>query len=93
MPGFVSQIETYWEEPTWAKWLERLGNFSRVALFDKRGTGLSDRGVAVPDMDKRMDDIRAVRGYLYESGRHAVAGENTFGKSATSRQGGINITF
>ncbi len=60
VPGFVSQIETYWEEPTWAKWLERLGNFSRVALFDKRGTGLSDRGVAVPDMDKRMDDIRAV---------------------------------
>ena len=60
VPGFVSQIETYWEEPTWAKWLERLGSFSRVALFDKRGTGLSDRGVAVPDMDKRMDDIRAV---------------------------------
>lgn len=60
VPGFVSQIETYWEEPTWAKWLERLGSFARVALFDKRGTGLSDRGVAVPDMDKRMDDIRAV---------------------------------
>ena len=60
VPGFVSQIETYWEEPTWAKWLERLGQFARVALFDKRGTGLSDRGVAVPDMDKRMDDIRAV---------------------------------
>ena len=60
VPGFISQIETYWEQPNWAKWLERLGQFSRVALFDKRGTGLSDRGVAVPDMDKRMDDIRAV---------------------------------
>lgn len=60
VPGFISQIETYWENPNFAKWLERLGQFARVALFDKRGTGLSDRGVAVPDMDKRMDDIRAV---------------------------------
>ncbi|MEW9919509.1 adenylate/guanylate cyclase domain-containing protein [Marimonas sp. MJW-29] len=60
VPGFISQIETYWEQPNWAKWLERLGQFTKVAMFDKRGTGLSDRGVAVPDMDKRMDDIRAV---------------------------------
>ncbi len=60
VPGFVSQIETYWEHPGFAKWLERVGQFSKVAMFDKRGTGLSDRGVAVPDMDKRMDDIRAV---------------------------------
>ena len=60
VPGFISQIETYWELPNWAKWLERLGQFAKVAMFDKRGTGLSDRGVAVPDMDKRMDDIRAV---------------------------------
>jgi class 3 adenylate cyclase/pimeloyl-ACP methyl ester carboxylesterase len=60
VPGFISQIETYWEQPDWAKWLERLGQFTKVAMFDKRGTGLSDRGVAVPDMDKRMDDIRAV---------------------------------
>lgn len=60
VPGFISQIETYWEQPNWATWLQRLGQFCRIALFDKRGTGLSDRGVAVPDMDKRMDDIRAV---------------------------------
>ena len=60
VPGFISQIETYWEQPEWANWLRRVGQFSKVAMFDKRGTGLSDRGVAVPDMDKRMDDIRAV---------------------------------
>lgn len=60
VPGFISQIETYWDEPSFARWLERLGRFARVVLFDKRGTGLSDRGVAVPDMDRRMDDIRAV---------------------------------
>lgn len=59
VPGFISQIEHYWEEPTWARWLTRLGKFARVVLFDKRGTGLSDR-VAVPPMDERMDDIRAV---------------------------------
>ncbi|KIC34619.1 adenylate/guanylate cyclase domain-containing protein [Leisingera sp. ANG-S5] len=60
VPGFISQIETYWDEPGFARWLERIGHFTRVAVFDKRGTGLSDRGVATPDMDKRMDDIRAV---------------------------------
>jgi class 3 adenylate cyclase/esterase/lipase len=60
VPGFISQIETYWDEPAFANFLERLGRFARVVLFDKRGTGLSDRGVATPDMDKRMDDIRAV---------------------------------
>ena len=59
VPGFISQIEHYWDDPSFARWLNRLGSFARVVLFDKRGTGLSDR-VAVPDMDKRMDDIRAV---------------------------------
>lgn len=59
VPGFISQIEHYWEDPTFARWLNRLAGFVRVVMFDKRGTGLSDR-VAVPAMDERMDDIRAV---------------------------------
>ena len=59
VPGFISQIEHYWEDPSFARWLNRLGSFVRVVLFDKRGTGLSDR-VAVPAMDERMDDIRTV---------------------------------
>ena len=42
-PGFVSQIENYWEQPDLARWLLRLGSFARVIMFDKRGTGLSDR--------------------------------------------------
>ena len=42
-PGFVSHIENYWDEPRFARWLNRLGSFCRVVLFDKRGTGLSDR--------------------------------------------------
>jgi pimeloyl-ACP methyl ester carboxylesterase len=59
-PGFVSNIEVYWEEPHFARWLRRLGSFARVITFDKRGTGLSDRLDVLPTMDERMDDVRAV---------------------------------
>ncbi|MFQ5955308.1 MAG: adenylate/guanylate cyclase domain-containing protein [Kiloniellales bacterium] len=59
-PGFVSHIENYWDEPSCARWLNRLASFSRVIMFDKRGTGLSDRVSDLPGMDQRMDDMRAV---------------------------------
>jgi pimeloyl-ACP methyl ester carboxylesterase len=59
-PGFVSHIENYWDEPHLARWLNGLGGFCRVVLFDKRGTGLSDRVAHLPHMDERMDDLRAV---------------------------------
>jgi pimeloyl-ACP methyl ester carboxylesterase len=59
-PGFVSHIENYWGEPRFARWLNKLGGFCRVILFDKRGTGLSDRVGNLPHMDERMDDLRAV---------------------------------
>lgn len=59
-PGFVSHIENYWDEPRLARWLSKLGGFCRVVLFDKRGTGLSDRVANLPAMDERMDDVRAV---------------------------------
>jgi len=59
-PGFVSHIDNYWTEPRFARWLERLGQGCRVVLFDKRGTGLSDRVPELPGMDERMDDVRAV---------------------------------
>lgn len=60
VPGFVSHIENYWDEPSFARWLRRLGSFSRVIMFDKRGTGLSDQVNELPGMDQRMDDVRAV---------------------------------
>ena len=60
VPGFVSHIENYWDEPHFARWLERLGNHARVIIFDKRGTGLSDRVSQLPGLDQRMDDVRAV---------------------------------
>lgn len=59
-PGFVSHIENYWDEPRFARFLSKLGKFCRVVLFDKRGTGLSDRVANLPAMDERMDDLRAV---------------------------------
>jgi pimeloyl-ACP methyl ester carboxylesterase len=60
VPGFISHIENYWEHPDLARWLLRLAAFARVIMFDKRGTGLSDPVAAVPSMELRMDDVRAV---------------------------------
>ncbi|WP_460450303.1 adenylate/guanylate cyclase domain-containing protein [Alsobacter sp. SYSU BS001988] len=60
VPGFISNVEESWEYPDAARWLERLSKFARVIAFDKRGTGLSDRAAALPGMDERMDDARAV---------------------------------
>jgi class 3 adenylate cyclase/predicted alpha/beta hydrolase len=59
-PGFVSHLEHNWEHPRVARFLHGLGAFSRLICFDKRGTGLSDRGVGIPHLDERIDDIRAV---------------------------------
>jgi len=47
-PLFVSNIELYWEQPDWARWLLRLGNYASVAMFDKRGTGGSIALVSFP---------------------------------------------
>ena len=60
MPGFVSHLDQAWENPNAARFFNDLGSFSRLIRFDKRGTGLSDRGVGVPHLDERIDDIRAV---------------------------------
>jgi pimeloyl-ACP methyl ester carboxylesterase len=47
IPGFVSHVELAWEEPRLAHFLGRLAAFSRLVLFDKRGTGMSDRSRAL----------------------------------------------
>jgi pimeloyl-ACP methyl ester carboxylesterase/class 3 adenylate cyclase len=60
VPGFVSNIEHYWEMPTVPELLERLGSFARVVIFDKRGTGLSDPVAGPPPLEQRMDDMQAV---------------------------------
>ena len=58
--GWVSNIELVWEEPAFARFLMRLASFTRLILFDKRGTGLSDRVADMPNLEVRMDDVRAV---------------------------------
>jgi len=60
VPGWMSNIEVFWDEPAVARFLRRLASFSRLILFDKRGTGLSDRLGDLPDLETRMDDVRAV---------------------------------
>jgi len=59
-PGFVSHLEHQWDQPDLARWLLRLARFARVVMFDKRGTGLSDRVGELPSLDQRIDDLRAV---------------------------------
>ena len=60
VPGFVSHLELDWDDPRSAHFLDRLGSFTRLIRFDKRGTGLSDRPGGLPDLETRMDDVRAV---------------------------------
>src|SRR4030095_6587961 len=58
--GWVSHLEYFWKEPSFARFLSRLASFSRLILFDKRGTGLSDPVTQMPTLEQRMDDVRAV---------------------------------
>jgi class 3 adenylate cyclase/pimeloyl-ACP methyl ester carboxylesterase len=59
VPPFVSNLELQWQEPEQARYLQRLASFSRLVMFDKRGTGLSDR-TGIATLEERMDDVRAV---------------------------------
>ncbi len=60
VPGWLSNIEVFWEEPNIVRFFEKLATFSRLILFDKRGTGLSDRDIEAATLEERMDDVRAV---------------------------------
>ena len=60
VPGWVSHIEYGWEQPIVARFFRRIASFSRLILFDKRGTGLSDQTSDLPTLEQRMDDVRAV---------------------------------
>jgi pimeloyl-ACP methyl ester carboxylesterase len=62
VPGWITHLELAWEDPLEAAFLRRLASFSRLIVFDKRGTGLSDRVPVneLPILEERMDDVRAV---------------------------------
>jgi len=75
--GFVTNRHVVWEEPSYRRFVERLGSFARVILFDKRGMGLSDR-VQAGTLEERMDDVRAVMDAV-GSERAALIGESEGG--------------
>jgi class 3 adenylate cyclase len=83
VPPFVSNLELQWEDPAERRYFERLASFCRLIMFDKRGTGLSDR-VAVATLEERMDDLRAVMDAV-GSKRAAVFGG--------SESGALSILF
>ena len=58
--GFATHLELQWESPPFARFFERISSFSRLIMFDKRGTGLSDPVDEVPTLEQRIDDVRAV---------------------------------
>lgn len=58
--GFISNLEVHWEDPGLSHLFNRLGSVARLIVFDKRGSGLSDRVNDMPDLETRMDDVRAV---------------------------------
>ena len=60
LSGFYSHLEAQWEEPRYARFLERLASFTRLILLDQRGTGLSDRAVRLPTLEQHIDDVMAV---------------------------------
>jgi class 3 adenylate cyclase len=60
IPGLWTHIEHQWEEPSFARFLERLASFTRLIVLDVRGAGLSDRAPELPPMEQQMDDVLAV---------------------------------
>ncbi|HEY8639930.1 MAG TPA: adenylate/guanylate cyclase domain-containing protein [Solirubrobacterales bacterium] len=60
VPGWVSHLENWWEANASARFFRRIASFSRLIMFDKRGTGLSDPFTGVPTLEERIDDVRAV---------------------------------
>jgi pimeloyl-ACP methyl ester carboxylesterase len=58
--GFATHLELQWESPPFARFFERISSFSRLIIFDKRGTGLSDPVTEAPTLEQRIDDVRAV---------------------------------
>jgi pimeloyl-ACP methyl ester carboxylesterase/DNA-binding CsgD family transcriptional regulator len=81
--GFISNLEQQWDDPGFAHLLSRLAAFSRLIIFDKRGTGLSDRVPldALPTLEQRMDDVRAVMDAAH-SRRAALLGSSEGGPMA-----------
>jgi pimeloyl-ACP methyl ester carboxylesterase len=81
VPGFISNLEAAWWHPSMAAFYRRLARFSRLIVFDKRGTGMSDRVSNIADLETRMDDVRAVMDAA-RSSRAALLGYSEGGSMA-----------
>jgi pimeloyl-ACP methyl ester carboxylesterase len=83
IPGFVSNVELFWEDPDAQRFFARLGRFARVTVLDKRGTGLSDPvpNDDLPPIEVRMDDVRAVLDDIGAE-RAFIAGHSEGGQNA-----------
>ncbi|MQB00981.1 MAG: alpha/beta fold hydrolase [Actinobacteria bacterium] len=84
VPGFVSHVELAWEEPRLAHFMTRLASFTRLIVFDKRGTGMSDPVPTAPTVEERMDDIRAVM---------EAAGSDSAAVMGVSEGGTLSLLF
>jgi class 3 adenylate cyclase len=84
VPGSVSNVELIWENPLFAALRWRLASFSRLIVFDKRGTGLSDRTTGIANLETRMDDVRAVMD---------AAGSSRAALLGTSEGGPMSVLF
>lgn len=84
IPGFVSHLDSGWQLAGYADFLQRLASFSRLILFDKRGTGLSDRTSQLFTLEQRMDDLRTVMD---------AAGSRRAGIFGVSEGGPMSILF
>lgn len=60
VPGFVSNVEATWRNPENRVFFQRLASFCRLIIFDKRGTGMSDRGSQIFTLEQRMHDVQAI---------------------------------
>jgi pimeloyl-ACP methyl ester carboxylesterase len=84
VPGFASHVELFWELPGFAHAYRRLMRFCRLALFDKRGTGLSDRSLGAATLEDRVRDIDAVA---------AAAGFERFTLLGVSEGAAISVLY
>ena len=95
---WMGDLGSMWDQPLLARYFTRMAEFSRVIIFDKRGTGMSDRARAVPTLEARMDDVRAVmdaagseRAVLSGGGEAKRAAHKPAPAPAPARQRGTRI--
>ena len=81
-PPWIGNMELFWEEPSYARFLKRLASFSRLILFDKRGTGSSDRAAEIPIIEQQIDDLTSVMDSV-GSERAALLGASEGGSLCT----------